>query len=38
MIGFSNKEIGKKLDELLNLVIQDKIVNKKEILLDYLKK
>lgn len=38
MIGFSNKEIGKKLDELLNLVIENKIVNKKEILLDYLKK
>lgn len=36
--GFNGKEIGAVLNSLLELVIEEKIINKKEILLDAVKK
>lgn len=36
--GFSGKEIGSVLNTLLELVIEEKIINKKEILLDTVRK
>ncbi len=37
-LGFSGKEIGTTLNTLLDLVIEEKIVNKKEVLIDAAKK
>ena len=37
-LGYEGKEIGKKLNELLALVVDDKLENNREKLMDYLKK
>lgn len=36
-LNFNGKEIGEKLRLILSLVIEEKLINKKEIIIDYLK-
>jgi len=37
-LGFANKEIGIILDELFNMVLEEKLKNKKEELINYIKR
>ena len=37
-LGFSGREIGLKLKEILDLVIEEKLVNNREIIINYIKR